>query len=681
MNKNLIENQIDTLNNENHIVIFEKFINEQNDIKKHLNNTQMSFENKIELLPKFNEIGRFISIGYEDGVMATNDDIIFHNGGLPRSSLLIAALDNFSYDNVKIPHHFILLKISDNAPLPLSQEMTKTYLDWSKKSNPELDDYTKSDLKWTALKCEIKGQFYINAELKQFEYASDLNFQLSPLKYIIYKPNTKLLNVILNNQFLNNNNAILPIELGEYRATENLMNIMKKEDPIKIYIDGMDLLASRTAMFGKTRLGKSNTVKLLIKNLTEQLKFSKSPIKLGQLIFDVNGEYAYSNEQDSKEGKAGCIRDIFKDDCIVYSLNKRNPENKDLKINFYEELDSGLKVIASLLKEDDSSSSNYMVGFMESNLPKNLQEIYNGKDGEKIHLTRKALIYWAILYKSNFEIDSKIISKMKKINGNSLSLKLNKTLNNEIFGKDSNDNSGMTELLSEIETIANHEGIYELKSASSKNQDKSEKSFFDEDEKMLLGMFKKGRSGINLIKQYAKFHSKDANDFEIEIMKYLADGKIVILDLSNALDNVRRFFSNKLSLRVFKDQESLFTNDQLKNRYIQIYFEEAHNIFPNDNGVVDIYSRFAKEGAKFNIGIVYSTQSPSTINKELLNQTENFFIGHMSSPQEVKSLANLNVEFIGAENDILKIKQKGFMRVLTNSHRFVIPIQIKIYNN
>jgi hypothetical protein len=77
------------------------------------------------------------------------------------------------------------------------------------------------------------------------------------------------------------------------------------------------------------------------------------------------------------------------------------------------------------------------------------------------------------------------------------------------------------------------------------------------------------------------------------------------------------------------------------------------------------------------IGMVYSTQSPSTINKELLAQTENFFVAHLSSQDEAKSLSRVQVAFAGAEQDILRAKTPGYMRMLTMSHRFVIPVQAK----
>ncbi|RNK96022.1 helicase HerA domain-containing protein, partial [Xanthomonas vasicola] len=52
----------------------------------------------------------------------------------------------------------------------------------------------------------------------------------------------------------------------------------------------------RTAVLGMTRTGKSNTVKTTVSAVA--LAALKSNIHVGQLIFDVNGEYANANHQD-----------------------------------------------------------------------------------------------------------------------------------------------------------------------------------------------------------------------------------------------------------------------------------------------------------------------------------------------------------------------------------------------
>jgi len=178
------------------------------------------------------------------------------------------------------------------------------------------------------------------------------------------------------------------------------------------------------------------------------------------------------------------------------------------------------------------------------------------------------------------------------------------------------------------------------------------------------------------LRPFMIYHDPQAGHFVHEILNSLDGGQTVILDLGNAADEIRRYFSDLLSKAVFSYQEVKFTNNNLKNHFIQLYFEEAHNLFPRTEDVTTIYSRFAKEGAKYHIGMVYLTQSPTTISKDLLAQTENFFIAHMSSQDEVNALAKLNTAYESIKDDILRAKTVGYVRMLTRSHRFVVPVQV-----
>jgi DNA helicase HerA-like ATPase len=169
-----------------------------------------------------------------------------------------------------------------------------------------------------------------------------------------------------------------------------------------------------------------------------------------------------------------------------------------------------------------------------------------------------------------------------------------------------------------------------------------------------------------------------AGNFVNEIIQLLDAGQTVILDFGNAPPEVMQYFSEYLSKAIFKRQVEKFSDNELDKHYIQLYFEEAHNLFPaKEENEVDIYRRIAKEGAKYHIGMVYSTQSVTTINKDLLGQTENFFIAHMSSQDEVNALAKVNVAYESLKGDILQAKTPGYIRMLTRSHRFVISVQAR----
>ena len=121
-----------------------------------------------------------------------------------------------------------------------------------------------------------------------------------------------------------------------------------------------------------------------------------------------------------------------------------------------------------------------------------------------------------------------------------------------------------------------------------------------------------------------------------------------------------------------------FTLNQLGSHYVQLFFEEAHALFPNrDQDTEEIYRRLAKEGAKYHIGMVYSTQSPSTLSRDLLAQTENFFVVHLSSEDDVNALAKVNVAYKGLGDDLMRTRTVGYVRMLTRSNRFVVPLQAR----
>jgi DNA helicase HerA-like ATPase len=207
------------------------------------------------------------------------------------------------------------------------------------------------------------------------------------------------------------------------------------------------------------------------------------------------------------------------------------------------------------------------------------------------------------------------------------------------------------------------------------------KPLLEPDDKALLGFLKpKGGAGPMMIKRFQTYHDPNAGNFVEEIIELIENGQTVILDLGNANEELMRYFSDDLSDQILAHQVSKFTQNRLGNHYIQLYFEEAHNLFPTkDDDNLDIYRKLAKEGAKYHIGMVYSTQSVSTISKDLLAQTENFFIAHMSSRDEVAALAKVNVAYDSMKDDILRAKTPGYIRMLTRSHRFVIPMQARMF--
>jgi hypothetical protein len=637
-------------------------------------------ENSYETAKQHNKrrfVGYVLEIGYDEITIITCDPFKINVGGIPRNSLLIMVPDSFKQDDKDIPLHCTLLRVLDSAPTPLTKEVQQTYFELQKKSMPELDIFTQSELQWGALKTKVLGMFYPHpTQTDTIEFSGDLNNYVSAHKYKIYSPDDALLFVV--------NNATVPTEnrfaIGKLRLTECRLPLPDKQMPnVDIFLSTEDFKGCRTAMFGKTRLGKSNVVKLIVQSIIETTKEDKS---VGQLIFDIDGEYANDNPQDGKLS----LRSAFPDRCTVYALTpKNNTPSCPLKLNFYHAPNSSKQVINTLIKQSGRSGSDYVDAFISVDIPdiEEVKKIPQNRFNDKIKAIRKIQFYFALLHKCKFDCDEATVRKSipSTRNTNGFNPGFNEALRNAAYSALGMDVPADLNTLDLLQTEL--EVIFRFKKANPNDQNLrsagSGNPIFDQDDNALLEMLEPspGRSGFMILLRYKSYHDQNAGDYQTKILELLDEGQTVILDLGNADEILMEYFSRQLSEAVFYHQIDKFTTNRLGKHYIQLYFEEAHNLFGyNDTSdQTTIYRKFAKQGAKFHIGMVYSTQSPSTVNSDLLAQTENFFIAHLASQDDTNKLAKVNIAYDSIKNDILQAKTPGYMRMLTRSHRFVVSMQ------
>jgi hypothetical protein len=613
-------------------------------------------------------------------------------GGIPQGAFLLAFYD----DDVERTEALLLRAIKPTT-LPTDDDnvrsMIEYYKDDLKTSGPDskLDPETKYQFSFSGLECRILGTFYKDSNGAP-QFGADVENFYGSHNYSVYKPNGAILQRIVNfrdGEDIPGNPIDIPI--GKVRYSSSLRFASNDED-IPVFINPKDFLGKRTALFGMTRTGKSNTVKKIIQatvDISSQAKnklseenesnqdllvsvddrgYPKFPA--GQIIFDINGEYANPNMQDA--GTA--IYELYKEKVTRYSVIEK-PNFEVLKINFFKELEAGMSLISNHFKQL-GLNIDYVNAFLSISLEK--PEDYNTDFGEKNRYDRKIAAYLCCLYRAGFSVPANFKVKFKG----------EKSINelvregNPINPEESISLEDATNWFTRVWKFYN-EWDY-LKDYPAKNG----KEWADEELKALLIFLTQYKnpgektfvSGYSKLKPLMPYHtSKSTTSFEVTIIEKLRQGEIVIIDLSQGDTEIQTNYSERICTKIFSDASLRFINNT-PNNFIQFYFEEAHNLFPkkDDKDLSQIYNKIAKEGAKLNLGMIYATQEVSSISSNILKNTQNWFIAHLNNEDEVREIKKY-YDFGDFADGLIRFSasnDKGFVRMKTYSNPFTVPVQI-----
>ena len=176
-----------------------------------------------------------------------------------------------------------------------------------------------------------------------------------------------------------------------------------------------------------------------------------------------------------------------------------------------------------------------------------------------------------------------------------------------------------------------------------------------------------------------------AEDYAESVVRHVREGKLVIVDQLLGDPDINRQAAERIVRRLFSAQQESFVTVELDQAtgeivpppHVIVYAEEAHTLLPrsSEDDNTNIWARIAKEGAKFNIGMVYSTQEPSSIQANILKNTENWFIAHLNNTDETNQVSKFN-DFKDFAGGILNVAEKGLVKMRTQSSYFTIPVQI-----
>jgi hypothetical protein len=381
-----------------------------------------------------NFIGRPFYIDYHKVLLMTCDAWKAKVSGIPQGTFLLAF-----YDGEPNVQEAVLLRAIRPSKLPTDDDNVKSMIAYYKDNmdiagragaenvNSHLDQFTRYEFGMSGLECSVLGVFYKTTvtdkngiQQETTEFGADLENFYSANNYKVYKATGNVLQKIVNQRDDENivagNDKEFRIGSVRYSSSRRFQNGI---DNVPVFISAKDFLGKRTALFGMTRTGKSNTVKKIIEatveisnhsigNLVDDDKSDKndnselftqdgSPkYPVGQIIFDINGEYANANSQD----KGSAIFEMYKEQVIRYTVHPKEGFEV-MKVNFYSDILSGYSLIGDYFGE--TKSVDYLNNFLTIDLEEpDVPVGERSSSSDYIRWARVKAAYLCCLYEAKF---------------------------------------------------------------------------------------------------------------------------------------------------------------------------------------------------------------------------------------------------------------------------------------
>ncbi len=129
------------------------------------------------------------------------------------------------------------------------------------------------------------------------------------------------------------------------------------------------------------------------------------------------------------------------------------------------------------------------------------------------------------------------------------------------------------------------------------------------------------------------------------LLAALKAGKLCVVDVSQLRGGPSLILSGLILRRIFDRNQEEFTKENPESIPTIAVVEEAQSVLNDKASAAQPYIEWVKEGRKYDLGALLITQQPGSIPVEILSQGDNWFIFHLLSAADLRTVKSANAHY------------------------------------
>lgn len=169
-----------------------------------------------------------------------------------------------------------------------------------------------------------------------------------------------------------------------------------------------------------------------------------------------------------------------------------------------------------------------------------------------------------------------------------------------------------------------------------------------------------------------------------DIVSALEDGKVVIIDTSKLGDEAELLIGSIIATEILDNHQRAKSEGRLREKIpVSVVIEEAPRVLGSErlaSAGDNVYSKIAREGRKFKVGLIAITQLTSVIPRDILTNINTKIILGNEMASERNAIINSAAQDLSTEDRTIASLDVGEAIVSSIFTKFAVPIRIPLFD-